>query len=322
MINLYRTSLAVALALTSHLAAAQADKFPTKPIQAIISTAAGSASDVIMRYVGNEATKTLEQPFVIVSKASTTGVIAADFVRRAAPDGYTILLAGNTIMAANKFLLKSLSYDPLKDFEPVSLVTLNPLVLVVRSDLPIKSVAELVAYGKARPGQMNYGIGNAGGRVAVQLLKSAAGIEAQDVAFSGTSQAMLELVAGRLDFMFVDPAVADAFIKQQKIRALAVSSSVRLPSMPELPTMVEAGIQNYDYVSFTAIYAPRGTPKQVIDTLNAAFVKAIDSPDAQANFRRMGMIGKSSTPQALAEFNKEQIASWQQWVKQAGMEAQ
>lgn len=322
MIKHFRGLLIVTMAAFSQAALAQSDKFPSKPIQAIISTAAGSASDLITRYVGVEAAQTLGQPLVVMSKPSTTGIIAVDALRRAPPDGYTILLAGNTIVAANKYLVKNLPYDPLKDLEPVTLVTLNPLVLVVRADLPIKSVADLVAYGKARPGEMNYGIGNAGGRVAASLLKAAVGLQAQEVAFTGTSQAMLELAAGRLDFMFVDPPVADNFIKQGKARALAVSSRIRLPSMADLPTMIEAGISGYDYVSFTAFYAPRGTSKPVIDSLNSAFSKAINSPDAQAHFRRMGMIGRSSTPGELMEFSKEQLASWQQWVKQAGMEAQ
>jgi tripartite-type tricarboxylate transporter receptor subunit TctC len=322
MIKTFRTFLTAALLAASQMVAAQADRFPSKPIQVIITSTPGSASDAITRFLGMEVTKALGQPLVVVSKASAAGTIGAEFVRRAAPDGHTIFLGGNTTMAANLYLVKNLAYDPLKDFEPVTLVTINPLVLVVRADLPIKSVADLVARAKAKPGQMNYGIGNSGGRVAAQLLKSGAGMEAQDISFNGASQAILELVAGRLDFMFTDPMVADPFIKQGKVRALAVTSSVRLPTMGELPTMVEAGVPNYDYVSFLGYYVPRGTPRSVIDTLNGAFVKAIDSAEGQAFFRRMGTIARSSTPEGLATFNKEQIASWERWVKQAGLEPQ
>lgn len=322
MKSMTRRSAVAALLLATALGTAHADPFPTKPIQIVITSTPGSASDAITRFLGAEVTKALGQPIVVVSKASAAGTIGADFVRRAPPDGYTLFFGGNTTMAANVFLVKNMSYDPLKDFEPVTQVSTNPLLLVVRSDLPIKSVSDLVAHAKSRPGEMNYGVGNSGGRVAVQLLQSITGMKAQDISFNGASQAALELVAGRLDFMIVDPLVVEPFIKQGTLRPLAVTSSVRLPSMPELPTMKEAGVPGYDYASWLGYYAPRGTPRAVIDKLNGAFVKAIQSRDAQDYFLRMGMIGQSSTPEGLAVFNKEQIASWERWVKASGLQPQ
>ena len=313
---------AVASAVLAPSAFAQADRFPSKPIQIVITSTPGSASDAITRLLGNEVTKALGQPIVVVSKASAAGTIGAEFVRRAAPDGYTLFFGGNTTMAANVHLVKNLGYDPLRDFEPITHVTVNPLLLIVRSDLPVRSVAELIAYAKSRPGQLNYGVGNSGARVSANLLLSGAGLKAQDISFNGASQAMMELVAGRLDFMFTDPLVADAFLRQGTVRALAVSSTERLPILPELPTMAEAGIAGYDYVSFLAYYAPKGTPRPVIDTLNAAFVKAIRSPEAQEYFKRMGAIARPSTPEALTEFQKGQIESWGRWSKAAGLEAQ
>lgn len=309
----------LALANASH---AQGDKFPAKPIQIIITSTPGSTSDLLTRFLGAEMSKTLGQPLIVMSKANETGTIGAEQARRAAPDGYTLFLGGNTTMAANVHLIKNLSYDPLRDFAPISLVSINPLVLVVRSDLPIKSVGELVAYAKARPGKMNYGVGNSGGKVAVQLLRSLTGIDAQEVSFKGASQAMMEVAGGRLDFMVVDPMVADTFLKQGSIRALAVTSAQRLPMMNSLPTMAEAGVKGYDYASWLGYYAPKGTPTPIIDKLNDAFVKAIDSQAAQDFFLRTGMIGKSSTPQGLTVFTQEQIATWQRLVKVAGMEAQ
>jgi tripartite-type tricarboxylate transporter receptor subunit TctC len=217
-----------ALAVSATPALAQAERFPARPIQVIITSTPGSTSDLLTRFLGAEMTKTLGQPIVVVSKASETGTLGADQARRAPPDGYTLFLGGNTTMAANVHLVKNLSYDPIRDFAPITQVTINPLVLVVPSNLPIKSVPELVAYAKARPGQMNYGVGNAGGKVAVQLLRSITGVEAQEISYKGASQAMLELVAGRLDFMIVDPMVADPFLKQGTVRALAVTSKGRL----------------------------------------------------------------------------------------------
>jgi len=322
MTRLVPCLLAAATLAASAPGFAQAERFPLKPIQVIVTSTPGSTSEVLTRFLGAQMSKTLGQPIVVVAKPSETSTIGTEFVRRSPADGYTLLLGGNTSMAANVHLVKNLSYDPIRDFEPISLASINPLVLVVKASLPITSVAELVAYAKARPGEMNYGIGNGGGKVAAQLLRSMTGIDAQEISFKGASQAMQELVAGRLDFMVVDPLVADPFIKQGALRALAVTSAVRLPSMSALPTMIEAGVPGYDYSSFLGYYAPRGTPKAVIDTLHDAFAKAIDSQEGQEFFYKMGMIGKSTTPQALQAFNKEQIANWGRLVKMAGMQPQ
>lgn len=317
--SLVRRVLVAAMLVTTSLGFAQG--FAAKPIQVISTATPGSQSDVLLRFLGNEVQKTLGQPVVIVTNASSAGTIGADQARRAAPDGHTLFVGGNTTMAANVHLVKNLAYDPLRDFEPITLLTGNPLVLVVRSDLPIKSVAELIAYAKARPGKMNYGVGNSGNKVAVGLLQSLTGISATEIPYKGASQAMLELVAGRLDFIISDPLVADQFIKQGAIRALAVTAPVKLASMRSLPTMVEAGVPGYqDITTFLALYAPRGTPKAVINLLNEAFVKAIHSKEGQDQYERMGLVAKSSTPQALGAFNKEQIAVWEHLVKVSGMQ--
>ena len=300
---------------------AQGDRFPSKPIQIIQTGTPGSQSDTLLRFLAAGVQKQLGQPVVIITHASAAGTIGVEQARRAAPDGYTLFYGGNTVMAANVHLMKNLPYDPVRDFEPITLVTANPLVLVVRSDLPIKSVTELVAYAKARPGQMNYGVGNAGNKVAVSLLESLTGMKATDIPYKGASPAMLDLVAGRLDFYMSDPVVADPFIKQGKIRALAVTAPVRLESMKALPTVAEAGVPGYtDIATFLGIYAPRGTPRAVIDTLNDAFVKVINGKEGQEYYERVGMVPKSSTPQGLAAYLKEQITLWGHLVKVSGLQ--
>lgn len=302
---------------------AMADHFPSKPIQVISTATPGSQSDTLLRFLGAEAAKTLGQPIVVVTSASSAGTIGAEQARRAAPDGHTLFIGGNTTMAANVFLVKNLGYDPLRDFEPITLLTGNPLVLVVRADLPVKSVAEFIAYAKARPAKLNYGVGNSGNKVAVGLLQSLTGISATEIPYKGASQAMLELVAGRLDFIISDPLVADQFLKQGAIRALAVTAPVRLPSMRGLPTMAEAGVPGYvDITTFLGLYAPRGTPKAVINQLNEAFVKAVNSKEGQDQYERMGLVPRTSTPQAFGSFNKEQIAVWEHLVKVSGLQAE
>jgi tripartite-type tricarboxylate transporter receptor subunit TctC len=169
---------------------------------------------------------------------------------------------------------------------------------------------------------MNYGIGNSGGKVAVQLLRSITGMDAQEISYKGASQAMLELVGGRLDFMIVDPAVADSFLKQGSIRALAVTSKVRLPSMSSLPTMAEAGVSGYEYASWLGYYAPAGTPEPVIKKLHAAFIKAINAKSSQDYFLRSGMIARASTPEELTAFTREQVAIWKRLVSISGLQPQ
>lgn len=315
--------LAAAMLLTATIAFGEGDRYPSKPIQMILTSTPGSQSDTLTRFLGNEVAKTLGQPIVVLNRANSTGTIGADLAKRAAPDGYTLFLGGNTTMAVNVHLVKNLGYDPLRDFEPITLATANPLVLVVRADLPVKSVPEFIAYAKARPGQLNYGVGNSGNKVAVGLLESLTGIKTTEIPFPGATQAMQELVAGRLDFIMSDPLVAEPFIRQGAIRALAVTSSVKPPSMSALPTMAEAGVPGYrEITTWFGYYAPRGTPKAIIAVLNDAFVKAINSKEGQEQFQRMGLVPRTSTPEALAAFNKEQIAFWEHLVKVSGLQPQ
>jgi tripartite-type tricarboxylate transporter receptor subunit TctC len=302
---------------------AQADRFPVRPLQMILTSTPGSQSDVLTRFLATEAAKTLGQPIVVVNKANSTGTIGATLAKHSAPDGYTLFLGGNTTMAANVHLVKNIPYDPLQDFEPVTLATANPLVLVVRVDLPVKSLAEFVTYAKSRPGQLNYGVGNSGNKVAQGLLESLTGIRATEVGFAGASQPVLELVAGRLDFIFSDPLVADPFIREGRIRALAVTSATKPPSLNGLPTMVEAGVPGYgEFTTWFGYYVPRGTPRSVIVALNRAFVQAINSKEGQDQYRRMGLVPRTSTPEALAAFNREQIKVWEHLVKVSGLQPQ
>lgn len=299
---------------------AQEGPYPNKPIKIVITFASGSSSDAIARFIGQGISKRLGQPVIVESKVGAQGSVGAEYARRAAPDGYTMVLGGNSTHAANVFLVKNLPYDPVRDFAPVSQVTLNPLVLVVRSELPVRSVQEFVGYVKQRPGQLNYGVGNSGGRVAVELLQSLTGISAQDVPYPGTNQAALDMVGGRLDFMITDPGVAVPFVTQGKLRALAVTTTVRLPSLPTVPTMAEAGVTGYDYASWVGLYLPANAPQAVIDKLSAAVAETLRSPEAKDFFGNLGIIPTASSPAEFSRFTKEQIELWGRLVKQARMQ--
>lgn len=311
------------LLVTANLGFAQTDAFPSKPIQVVLTSTPGSQSDTLMRFLGTEVSKKLGQPLVITYQASAAGTIGADQVKRARPDGYTLLLGGNTVMAANVHLVKNLAYDPVRDFESVALVTFNPLVLVVRSGLPVNSVKDFVAYAKARPGELNYATGNAGNKVAVSQLESLTGIKTTEIPYKGATPAIMDLVAGRLDFIMADPLVADPFIKQGTVRALAVTGPIRMPTMKALPTMADAGVAGYqEFGSFLGIYAPHGTPKAVIDSLNEAFTKAIQSKEGQDFYDNLGLAPRTSTPAGLASYTREQIVFWEKLVRLSGLQAQ
>ncbi|MCC2674956.1 MAG: putative Bug-like extracytoplasmic solute binding receptor, family [Ramlibacter sp.] len=316
--------LSFAAAVFTAVAPATAqDKFPSRPIQTIITTPAGSQGDVLIRALAIEASKTLGQPIIVLNRPNTTGTIGAELAKRAPPDGYTMFVGGNTTMAANVHLVKNLQYDPIKDFGAVTQLTGNPLVLVVKPALPVKTVQEFIAYAKSRPGQLNYGVGNSGSKAAVGLLQSLTGISTAEIPFPGMPPAVQELIAGRLDFLFSDPLVVDAHIKAGTLRALAVTASIKSPSMSSLPTMVEAGVPGYrDIVTFLGLWVPHGTPTPAISALNDAFVKAINSPEGQEQFRRMGLVPRPSTPEQLTTLNKEQIAFWEHLVKVSGLQPQ
>lgn len=299
-----------------------AQTFPGKPIELIVTATPGSQSDTLMRFIGEEVSKILDAPFVIVNKPSVTGTIGASQAKRASPDGYTLFMGGNTTMAANVHMVKNLQYSPLEDFEPITLITTNPLVLVVRADLPIRSVGELIEYAKSRPGKMNYGVGNAGNKVAVKLLESLTGISTTEIPFKGAAPAMQELIAGRLDFIISDPLVADPFIKEGRIRPLAVTSSGPLAKTYKVPTMKEAVSGYSEIVTFLGFYAPKGTPRPVIDQLHDAFVQAMTTPKSKLNFSRMGMAAKTSTPEELKVLNSDQIDLWAHLVKVSNIQPQ
>lgn len=301
---------------------AQGGNFPNRPIQVVMNSTPGSVSEELTRYLGQDVYRTLGQPLVIISKPSVNASIGTESVKRAVPDGYTLNFGSNTSMAANVHLVKKLGYAPMEDFEPVSLASLNPLVLVKRADLPVNTVQELVAYAKANPGKLNYGVGNAGGKVAVALLSSMTGFDALEIPFKGASMAVQEMLAGRVDFMAVDALVVNAHIKSGALKPLAVTSNVRLQSMPNVPTMEEAGIPGYEYTSYLAYYAPKGTPKDVVDKLNKAFNHALMQKETQEYYVKMGMLQKIMTPEELRRFTSQQIDYWAKLVKVGKMTVQ
>lgn len=295
--------------------------FPAKPIRLVLPFPAGSTSDLIARKLGEDVTKSLSQVIVVESKPGGQGVIAARSVLGAPKDGYTLLYGTNSSHAANVFMIKDLGYDPVTDFTPITQFSTNPLLLVVNAQLPVNTVEEFIKYAKERPGKMSYGIGNAGGLVAAQLLKSQAGIDAVGVNYQGTAQAATDLIAGRLDFMLVDPLVVRAFVQAKKIRMLGVTSKERLPSLSEVAPLAESGLPSFNYASWGGLFGPAGLQPDIVRKLNQAFMSAVLSPAIQSYFAELGMIGTGSTPEAFRKFVQDQVKLWGHLSKDAGLQS-
>jgi tripartite-type tricarboxylate transporter receptor subunit TctC len=297
----------------------RANAYPDKPVRLILPFPAGSTSDLLARYMGDKVTKKLGQPLVVESKPGAQGAIAARFVARSRADGYTILFGTNSTHAANPFLIKNLGYDPIKDFAPLTQCSVNPLLLVINADLPVRSVAELVQHARAHPGKLSYGAGNTGSLVSTQLLRSVTGIDALAVNYPGVAQATNDLVAGRLDFMLVDPSVIRPFVESGKVRVLGVSSRERLPSWPDAAPLAELGVPGYDYASWSGLFAPAGTPDAVLQTLSRAFDEVLQEEESEKFLSGLGMIVKRSSPPAFAAFVKSQIGVWEKLIRDAGL---
>jgi tripartite-type tricarboxylate transporter receptor subunit TctC len=282
----------------------------------------GGAVDALSRALGTRLEARLGQPVVTENRpgaGSTLGVAAG---ARSAPDGYTLVLAGNSALAISPTMYKKLAYDPVKDFAPVALLARIPLVLVVHPSVPVSSVAELLAYAKANPGKLNYGSGGPGSahHMAAELFRSMAGIEITHVPYGGSAPAMNDLVAGYIQMLFSDPLPAPPQIKAGNVRGLGVTSIDRWGIMPEIPTVAEAGVPGYQAVNWTLAAAPAGTPKEIVDRLAAEFRAVAKMPDAQEQIARLGMVlVESDPPEKLAEFIASEGARWGKVVQQAGL---
>lgn len=274
---------------------------------------------MLARHVGEHVSKSLGQPVVVESKPGAQGVIAARAVINAPKDGYTLFLGTNSSHAANVYLIKDLGYDPVKDFTPITQLTTNPLLLVVNANLPVVSVQDFIKYAKERPGKLSYGTGNSGGLVAAQLLKAQAGIDAVGVSYPGTAQATTDLVAGRLDFMMIDPLVIRPFAQAGKVRLLGLTSTQKLSSMSEIAPLAEVGLPGYNYASWAGVFGPAGMPAEISRRLNQAFIKAITDPATEKYFADLGMIATSSSPENFQAFVQDQIKLWGRLTRESGL---
>jgi len=315
-----RKLFAAALALAASAAFAQ---FPNKPVTIVVGFEPGGGTDTTARILQGPLGEQIGQQVIVENRAGAGGNIAVDHVAKAAPDGYTIVLANVGALAVNPHILKT-PYDPLKDLLPISMAAEFANVLVVQPALPIKTVAEYVDYAKKNPGKLTYassGIGGAG-HLSGELLKSVAKVDIVHVPYKGGGPAMQGFLGGQVDSFFATPISSISQIRAGKARAVATTGSKRAALMPDVPTIAEAGYAGYEALNWYGFLAPRGTPKDIIDRLNREIVKALAAPQAVAALHKTGTEPKSSTPDEFAQYIKREYDTWGKVVKEAGIKAQ
>ena len=312
--------LAACLALFA--TAAKAETYPTRPITIVVPFAPGSGTDSIARIIGQHLSVALNQSVVIENKVGASGVLAATYVARAAPDGYTLLMATNSTHSANPYLFKSLAYDPVKDFAPVARAGSYVFMLVVNPDVPAKTLPELIAYAKANPGKLTFASGNTTGIVAGETLKARGGVDILHIPYKSTPPALNDVIGGRVSMMFIDLAPGLEHVRAGTLRALAVTTRERSALLRDLPSLHEAGIPGYDVTSWAGLFAPAGTPKEIVDRLNAEVRKIIANPEAKARIAVTGFDAFSGPPEALAAFVQSELVNWAKLIKESGIEPQ
>jgi tripartite-type tricarboxylate transporter receptor subunit TctC len=310
----------VAAATLAAFGAANAQDYPTQPVRFVVPYAAGGGTDAMARFLAKGLETRLGQPFIVENRAGSGTTLGAGFVAKAAPDGYTILLGTSTTYAIATSLYKHISYDPTKDFAPIALVAQVPFVLVVHPSLPVHSVAELVRYAKANPG-LNYASAGIGSQHHVngELFRTLAGIDIRNVSYRGGGPAVQDVVAGHVKMMFADVgSSAHGLIREGRLRPLAVTTAMRIATMPDIPTMQEAGIANYEANAWIAVVAPAHTPVSIVTKLNRTFNEIMTSADTKAHFTRLGWEPVVSTPAELGDYIKSEVSRWGKVLQAAG----
>lgn len=307
MSHAYRNlrSWGLALWLASAVAFAQGT-YPTKPVRLVAPFPPGGTSDVVCRVVAQKLTDALGRQVVVENRPGAAGNIGAEFVAKAAPDGYTLLLTSGAALVTNQFLYKRLGFDPYNDFAPVSLVATAGPVLVIHPTVPARSVKDLIALAKARPGQLNFGSGGVGttSHVVGEVFMAATGVKFVHVPYKGGGLAVIDVVAGQIEMSFSDMVPAVPQVKAGRLRALAVTSEQRSSALPDVPTMAEAGIKESFPQSWWAIAAPKGTPATIINLLNADIAQMMKLPDVQEKYAELGVFTQHSAPERVLELVK------------------
>ena len=325
MAVLCRVFCVVAVALLAPLAVAQAAStssgpaYPEKPIRMILAVPAGATPDVTARLVMPGLSQLLGQPLVADNRGGAGGLIGAELAAKAAPDGYTLFISSPGALTILPHLRK-VPYDTLKDFAPVTLISVGPFVLITHSSVPVKTVKELIALARAQPGKLNYASAGNGvaNHLAMELFKQMAGVDIVHVPYKGAPQAVTDVLAGHMNMMFNSIAPIIAHIRAGRVQVLGISSSKRSSQMPDVPTISEAGVPGYEAENWFGLFAPARTPQRIVARLNEAVVKIVRSPEIQAQFTALGADAVGNSPEEFAAFVRRDMERYARVVKLSG----
>jgi tripartite-type tricarboxylate transporter receptor subunit TctC len=310
---------ATALALTLGASHAGAQSYPTGPVRIVVPFPAGGGVDTTGRLIGQRLAEALAKPFVIDNRPGANGMIGSEIVAKSPKDGYTLMVNGANFVTTPS-LYGKVTYDPIKDYEPISLLSVAPNVLVVHPSLPAKSVKELIALAKARPGQVNFAGSGSGStpHLAAELFNTLASVKMVHVPYRGTSPAIVGLMSGEASVMFMPTTNAVQLVKAGKLRGLAVTSITRLSVLPALPTVAESGLKGYESSQWYGMLAPSGTPAEILNVLNAHVVKIMQAADMKQRMTDSGNVAVGSTREAFAAHLKSEFDKWAKVIRQSG----
>ena len=312
-------------AFTLALAGAlHAQSYPTKSILVVLPQQSGSATDVMVRLAGQKMSESMKQPVVMMNLPGAGGLIGAERIANSPPDGYTIGSLNDGLLTQVPYLFQKIAYDPVNGFEPVSTVATVTYALIVHPSLPAKSVSELIALAKAQPGKIDFASGGNGNaqHLAMELFMSQTGTSFTHVPFRGAAQAGLEVVSGRVPVALMGIAPNLSFIREGRLRALAVPAEKRSYLLPDVPTVTEAGVRGYVFSTYTGFFVPRGTPRAIIERLSRETVKAVNEPVVRERLLQLGMEPGGSTPEQLGALIQNDRVKWQKVIKDAGIKAE
>jgi tripartite-type tricarboxylate transporter receptor subunit TctC len=294
--------------------------FPTKPVRFVVGFTPGGPSDILARALGQKLAERWSQQVVVDNRPGAGGNLAAEAAAKSAPDGHTWLLGNNSILATNQSLYRSLPYDPVKDFAPVALVAIQPNILVVHPSLPVSSVEELIQFSKANPGKLNYASSGSGAaaHLAGELFKAMAGVDLVHVPYKGAQPALTDVIAGQVQMMFATSASVIPYIKAGRLRALAVTTAQRSASVPELPTVAEAGVPGFEATTWHGVVVPAATPVAVVTRLNEEINSALSEKDLKDRLASLGAEVSTGTPRQFADYIARETPKWAKVVKDSG----
>ncbi len=310
--------------LAACVAVAHAQTYPSRPSRIIVGFSAGGPSDIVARIVAQQLTERLGQPVVVENRAGATGTIGAELVAKAPPDGYAMYLASQTTHAVAPYMYAKIGYDPLKDFATVARVVHNPLLMVVNPSVPVKSLNEVIALAKSRPGQLNFATGGIGSspHMSMELFKSTVKLDMVPIHYKGDGAAIIDIIGGQVPMLTSSISALLPYVRTGKLRGIAVTSQKRSTVAPDFPTIAESGLPGFEVITWFGILVPAATPKEIISRLNTEIVQSVTQPNISAQLVKMGFEIVANTPEQYAVFLREENAKWGKVVRDLGLRAE